>query len=587
MQLDETPPENRNFGCVLEITEKRHSRRVIGTFAPFLNVKKNRKHLMVNVRDPKVPNVRVSTRTGIPTDIELNEKLLLTVEIIGWNHDQPQGRVTSIIGQKGQLKTENAAILLQNNLDPKPFPQSIIDQLPDDPYDIPAKEFEYRADLRKKCIFSIDPESARDLDDALSCEVLSNGNLEIGVHISDVSYFVSENSELDLIVKDMATTIYLVDAVYHMLPEKLCFLCSLLPGADKLAYSVFFEINPDTAEIYKKRFTRSILNSCAKLSYDHAQMVIEKSDLNWSELNAEFPPILNGFTITDVAEVILKLQKIAVILRTKRKENGAIHLDRPKLAFKFESDDQRMEAPIDFYKYNIRESNQLIEEFMLLANISVATFINEKFPEISLLRHHATPKENGLKKLVKTLTKHGIALDTSSSKAISKSIEDIVANAKYPSAMNAVLNDLASRTMTRANYFCSGFAEKSEDFWHFALSIPMYTHFTSPIRRYADILVHRVLNAALSYEDPPISTPEEVQMMASVCNAQKYAAKLAGDDSSNLYFMHFIQTHRCKTMVAAVLGIYDYNLEIVLIDSGHTVKVYYKVRFYFKVINES
>jgi len=235
--LVETSPdvlENRNFGCVLEILEPRHSRRVIGSFAPFLNVKKNRKYLMVNVRDPKVPNVRVNVRSGIPTDIELNEKLLLTVEITDWSHDQPQGKVVSILGNKGQLKTENVAILQQNNLNPVPFEQKIVDDLPKEPFEIPEKEFEYREDLRKKCIFSIDPESARDLDDALSCEILSNGNLEIGVHISDVSYFVKENSDLDNIVKEKATTIYLVDTVYHMLPEQLCLLCSLLPGADKL-----------------------------------------------------------------------------------------------------------------------------------------------------------------------------------------------------------------------------------------------------------------------------------------------------------------------------------------------------------------
>ena len=235
--LVETSPditENRNFGCVLEILEPRHSRRVIGSFAAFLNVKKNRKYLMVNVRDPKVPNVRVNVRSGIPTDIELNEKLLLTVEITDWNHDQPQGKVVSILGNKGQLKTENVAILQQNNLNPVPFEQKIIDELPKEPFEIPAREFEYREDLRKKCIFSIDPESARDLDDALSCEVLSNGNLEVGVHISDVTYFVKENSDLDNIVKEKATTIYLVDTVYHMLPEQLCFLCSLLPGSDKL-----------------------------------------------------------------------------------------------------------------------------------------------------------------------------------------------------------------------------------------------------------------------------------------------------------------------------------------------------------------
>ncbi|CAG9801407.1 unnamed protein product [Chironomus riparius] len=578
--LVETSPdisENRNFGCVLEILEPRHSRRVIGSFAAFLNVKKNRRYLMVNVRDPKVPNVRVNVRSGIPTDTELNEKLLLVVEITDWSHDQPQGRVVSILGNKGQLKTENVAILQQNNLSPVPFEQNIIDELPKEPFEIPAKEFEYREDLRKKCIFSIDPESARDLDDALSCEILQNGNLEVGVHISDVSYFVKENSDLDNIVKEKATTIYLVDTVYHMLPEQLCFLCSLLPGSDKLAYSVFFEMDLDTAEIFNTRYTRSIVNSCGKLSYDHAQAVIEKKDKNWDDLKADFPEIHNGFTVAEIAQKIVKLQKLSLIMQSNRKKSGALKIDQPKLYYIFAKDDhQRMETPVDFAKYCQRDSNRLIEEFMLLANIYVAKFIYEKFPDISLLRQHDIPNENGLRKLTNVLNKHNIQIDTSSSAAISLSMENLIAFAKHPNAMNAAINHMVSKTMTRAKYFCSFMAESPDAFWHYALSTPIYTHFTSPIRRYADILVHRVLNAALNYEAVPSRTPDEIQELANICNVQKYNAKLAGDDSSNLYFMHFMKSLKSKAMIAGVVGIYEFNLEIVLIDTGHLIKVYYK-----------
>lgn len=479
-------PISRNYGCVLEIIEKRHCRRVIGSLSCNGNGKR-RRNAVFNVRDSKIPNLQLSNN-ALPKDP--TDKMLMVAEIIGWRHDQPKGKIVEVIGEKGQLKSENAAILLQHNLNPQPFSQEILDKLPTEPFTIPAEEFAYRQDLRKKCIFSIDPETARDLDDALSCEVLENGNLEVGVHISDVSYFLKENSELDEIVKEKATTIYLVDTVYHMLPVPLCLLCSLLPGSDKMAYSVFWEMNGDTTEIISTRFTRSVLNSCAKLSYDHAQMVIDNKFENWSVLE-EFPEIHNGFTVSDVANVILKLQKLAVIMRTNRKENGALKIDQPKIAFKFDSDDQRMEAPVDFFQYVTKDSNKLIEEFMLLANISVAKFINEKFPTISLLRSHDPPNEDGLKKLVKTLQKHGIQIDISSSSAISDSMERLIGNAKNTAGMNAALNLMVSKTMTRARYFCSDMAKKEEDFWHYALSIPIYTHFTSPIRRYADILVHR------------------------------------------------------------------------------------------------
>lgn len=561
---DSEAPAPRNYGCVMEILEKRHSRRAIGSISSTGNHKK--RQVIFNVRDAKVPNVRVG-REGIPKDVEISDKLLMVVEITGWSVDQPKGKIVEIIGVKGELKTENAAILLQHNLDPQPFAQQIIDQLPTEPFAIPESELAYREDLRKKCIFSIDPESARDLDDALSCEELPNGNLEIGVHISDVSYFMKEGSELDVIVKDKATTIYLVDQVYHMLPVPLCLLCSLLPGSDKMAYSVFWEMKQDTAEIVSTRFTRSVVNSCGKLSYDHAQSVIEGKE-------CEFPEIYNGFTVNDVSKVIQKLQKIALLLREKRKENGALKIDQPKIAFKF--DDDKYTAPVDFFKYAIKDSNRLIEEFMLLANISVATFIYEKFPEISLLRSHYPPNEGGLKKLAKTLEKHGLQIDTSSSSAISESMESLIKNNP---GMNGALNLMVSKTMTRARYFCSDTAKEEADFWHYALSIPMYTHFTSPIRRYADVLVHRVLNAALGYEPVPSRTAEEIHQLANICNAQKYSAKLAGDDSCDLYFKSFIKSLKSKTMMAGVLGIYEFNFEVVLIDTGHVIKVFYKVSF--------
>lgn len=336
-------------------------------------------------------------------------------------------------------------------------------------------------------------------------------------------------------------------------------------------------MDPDTAEIFNTRYTRSIVNSCAKLSYDHAQAVIEKRDKNWDDLKADFPEIHNGFTVNDIAEVIVKLQKLALVMRCNRKANGALKIDQPKLSYKFAKDDQRMEAPVDFAKYCLKDSNRLIEEFMLLANIYVAKYIYEKFPDISLLRHHDVPNENGLKKLTTILNKQNIQLDTSSSAALSKSMENLIAFAKYPNAMNAVINHMVSKTMTRAKYFCSFMAENPDAFWHYALSTPIYTHFTSPIRRYADILVHRVLNAALNYEPVPSRTPDEVQELANICNVQKYSAKIAGDDSSNLYFMHFMKSLKSKPMLAGVVGIYEFNLEIVLIDTGHLIKVYYKV----------
>jgi DIS3-like exonuclease 2 len=567
LDLESTQSNKGIFGCVLEIIEKRHSRRVIGTITGNFNKKK----VSVVPQDMKVPKIQLKTES-LP---KYHEDDLVVVEITSWAYDKPKGKFIEILGVKGLLSTENSAILIQHNLDPTPFSQEIIDSLPNEDYVIPDEEFKYREDIRKKCIFSIDPETARDLDDAVSCEVLPNGNYEVGVHISDVSFFLKEGSKLDDIVKDKATTIYLVDTVYHMLPLPLCLLCSLLPGADKVAYSVFWEMNPETAEIINTRFTRSILNSCAKLSYEHAQMVIEKEDQNWSDFEKDFPTIYNNFTVSDVGNVIFKLQKIAKILRTKRIENGALKIDQPKISFKFTNKDQRMEAPIDFYQYCAKDSNRLIEEFMLLGNISVAKKINEKFPKVSLLRRHDPPNATAMKKLIKNLEKHGIAFDTSTSSTILESMENVISNATDRDGMNACLNLLVSKTMSRARYFCSDTANDEQDFWHYALSIPIYTHFTSPIRRYADILVHRVLNAALDYEPETQRTPEEIQRLAEICNVQKYAAKLAGGDSCNLYLSHFIETLQSRNMKVGVVGIFEYNLEVILIETGNVLKIMY------------
>ena len=440
---------DRSYGCVLEIVQKRHSRRVVGSFTPFENTKKKRKHYAFRSRDSKVPNLQV-----YPTELSAKwldgsvklDRMLFVAEVTDWLLETPVGHVVEMIGEMDMLKTENVAILSQNNLDATPFTQEIIDQLPKEPYTIPAHEFTYREDLRMKCIFSIDPETARDLDDAVSCEVLPNGNLEVGVHISDVSFFIKEDSELDMLVKEKATTIYLVDNVYHMIPVPLCLLCSLLPGSDKLAYSIFWEMNEETAEVISTRFTRSIVNSCAKLSYDHAQMFIE-NPTDYTDKQEEFPVIHNNFTIDDIAKVTLKLQKLALILRNNRKEKGALKIDQPKLAFSFNKDS---DVPTGFFKYPMKDSNRLIEEFMLLSNISVAKFIFEKFPLISLLRNHNPPNSNGIQKLLQNFMKFGVEMDITSSRTISESIEKIVGSAPSTAAMNAVINCLTSKTMTRA-----------------------------------------------------------------------------------------------------------------------------------------
>lgn len=570
-----TRPIKQKVGFVTKVIERRHTGRCVGCFEPLKPHHIQKKSIKFIPRDSKMPVLSIP-RQNVPNALLVNdpkeiENILYMAEIVAWKANGPVGNIIKSIGKCGELEAETLAILEQNSLSIVPFPDELVAQVPQDPYRIPDKEFAYREDLRKLCIFTIDPATARDLDDALSVKLLDNGNYEVGVHISDVSFFLEENSLLDDIVKEKATTIYMIDNVYHMLPKPLCFLCSLLPGDDKLAFSVFWEIDSD-CQVLRTRFTRTIINSCAQLSYDDAQKVIENPDKNFK--TKEMPAIYGEHKVKDITNAIKILYKISLRLREKRMKNGSLKIDQPKLAFRLHPETGE---PTEYSVYELKEANRMVEDFMLLANFSVAAYIYEAFPNTSILRNHPEPNENSLTNLERTLTKFGYELNGRSSRLIRDSMEQIIKASSSPLATQTVLNVMLSKPMSRARYFCSSFAEKPEDFYHFALSAPIYTHFTSPIRRYADIMVHRALSAALTYAKPSLREPEELQRLANICNTQKWNAKNAGDECSELYFRYFIAKAGSIRAKAAVMGIGQYSVEVVLIDTGHAIKVYYKV----------
>ncbi|XP_058121935.1 DIS3-like exonuclease 2 [Anopheles ziemanni] len=585
VEQKETFSQN-NVGFVVKILEKRNKRQCVGKFSPYGPGKKQ--YRTFNPRDMRIPPVRIfkqdwpnalieaqptSAMEGgdgdgkkVPASTDVTE-VLYQAEIIEWHNDIPIGTILKSIGKCGVLEVENESILVEYNLDVTPYGDDILAQLPSVPYSIPQEEIARREDLRGECIFTIDPATARDLDDALSCKVLPNGNFQVGVHISDVTYFLREQSELDELVKQRATSIYMVDAVYHMLPKQLCNTCSLLPGQDKLAFSVFWEMQPD-GTVLSTRFTRSVINSCAQLSYEHAQMMLDnpKGDGLVEDL---FPEIMHGHTVQSLGIIVNQLQSIAVKLRQRRLDDGCLKINQPKLTFRL---DPATGRPIDYGVYKLRASNEMIEDFMLLANTSVAQAIHAAFPSISLLRNHKPPAENMMKNLVRTLASFGYTFSYATSKAIRESMDAIVNGAEHPDAACSVLNVLLSKPMTRALYYCSAFGSGPDQFKHYALAIPMYTHFTSPIRRYADCLVHRVLAASLGIDDEPKRTPDELQKLATICNEKKYNAKLAGDASSMLYYRHWLESVKQHETIAAVLGYGAHHIELVLIHSGIVLK---------------
>ncbi|XP_053688152.1 DIS3-like exonuclease 2 [Sabethes cyaneus] len=569
--VEQERPKN-NWGFVVDILEKRHSRLCVGTFLPF--APNGGQFVKFMPRDHRIPMMRIYKQNW-PEALFKNqfseiESVIYQAEIINWKNDVPIGNVLKSIGKCGDLDVETCAILVEYDLDVTPYSEEIIKSLPTAPFQIPAEEIERRTDLREECVFTIDPLTARDLDDALSCKVLKNGNFEIGVHISDVSYFLKEGSELDELVKLRATSIYMVDNVYHMLPKPLCFLCSLLPGEDKMAFSVFWEITPK-AKIVKTRFAKTIINSCAQLAYEHAQIMLENPN---EDLKLEdFPKILHDYTPNFLSRIVNQLQSIALQLRANRMENGCLKINQPKLTFTL---DPKSGKPTAFATYQLRSANQMIEDFMLLANSSVAEFCRSKFSDRSILRNHVSPSAIQMNNLAKMLARHGYTMEVDSSKSVAQSIESIIAACPQPDAARTALNVMIAKPMTRAQYFCSGFASTDEEFYHYALAIPIYTHFTSPIRRYADCMVHRVLAAALELQKPPTRTSEELSKLTGVCNVKKYNAKLAGDASCLLYFKHYMRTVKTLNMEAAVLDIAQHHMDLVLITTGHMLRTNYK-----------
>lgn len=569
-ETEERVQNNRGF--VVEILEKRHSRLCVGKFMPFKD--KVAPYIKFAPRDLRIPCMKVYKQNW-PEAIFKNEfkeidSVIYQAEIIEWHNDVPIANVLKSIGKSGELEVESQAILVEYDLDVSPYSEEILNSLPGSEFQIPAEEIAKREDLREECIFTIDPLTARDLDDALSCKILKNGNYEIGVHISDVSFFLREGSELDELVKLKATSIYMVDSVYHMLPKPLCFLCSLLPGEDKLAFSVFWEITPD-AKVLKTRFAKSVINSCTQLAYEHAQIMLDKPNEDLKE--EDFPEIRHGYSPNYLSRIVNQLQTIAVQLRARRMENGCLKINQPKLSFSL---DPNTGLPTEYSIYELRTANQMIEDFMLLANASVAEFTHSQFPSTSILRSHFAPQDHQMKNLSKLMSKHGHTLRIDSSKAIVESIEAIIDSCSDPLAARAVLNVMIAKPMTRARYFCSGFAAAPEEFHHFALAIPMYTHFTSPIRRYADCLAHRVLAAALEVDVSPERTPVELSKLTGICNVKKYNAKLAGEASSLLYFKHYMKQAKFIHTEAAVLDIGATQIELVLMETGHVIKTSYK-----------
>ncbi|KAM3932088.1 DIS3-like exonuclease 2 isoform 2-T2 [Leptodactylus fuscus] len=562
---------------VVYILEKKHSRAATGFIKPMTdkNGELAKKYALFSPVDHRLPRIYVPL-ADCPAEFLIRPQdfasTLFICRITDWRSDSnfAEGKLMKSLGQAGEIEPETEGILTEYGVDFSEFSNVVLKCLPQNlPWTIPQDELAKRRDLRKECIFSIDPATARDLDDALSCKLLPDGNFEVGVHIADVGFFVEEGSALDLMASERATSVYLVQKVIPMLPRLLCEeLCSLNPMADRLTFSVIWKITPQ-GKILDEWFGRSVICSCVKLSYDHAQSMIESPE---KLLDArELPPVSADHTIDEIQQAVLNLHLIAQNLRKQRFEDGALRLDQLKLSFTL---DKETGMPQGCYIYNYRDSNKLVEEFMLLANMAAAHKIYRRFPELALLRRHPPPQTKLLNDLIEFCDQMGIKLDFTNSGTLHKSLNDQFGADEYSTARKEVLTNMCSRPMQMAVYFCTGMLKDEALFHHYALNVPLYTHFTSPIRRYADIIVHRLLAAAIG-RGPLLQLPQEaIQKQADHCNDRKTASKRVQELSAELFFSVFVKECGPLESEAMVMGVLNEAFDVLVLRYGVQKRIY-------------
>ncbi len=417
------------------------------------------------------------------------------VRIINWqrNSNNPVGEVVEVLGYPGDADVEIYSILAEFEL-PHKFPKIIVQAAEKIPAEITEKEITKRKDFRKTLTFTIDPEDAKDFDDALSIRKLENGNTEVGIHIADVTHYVIPGTSIDKEAFKRGTSVYLVDRVIPMLPERLSnFICSLRPDEDKLCYSAVFELD-DNANIHNEWFGRTIIRSNKRFAYQEVQKIIEAKQ-------------------GDFSKEILILNKFAQKLKKKRFENGSLAFEKAEV--KFTLDEKGF--PVNVYFQEHKEAHKLIEEFMLLANKKVAEIIGKpkvhKKAKTFVYRIHDKPDIDKLNSLSHLIKRFGYRIKTTSDKEITLSINKLLNDISGKKEQN-IIETLTIRVMAKAVY-------STNNIGHYGLAFSHYTHFTSPIRRYPDMMTHRLLDLYLNGEKSVNSIKYEIMCRHSSEMEQK------------------------------------------------------------------
>ncbi len=487
----------------------------------------------------------VPDNASMPVDIFIPKENLngakdgekVMAEITDWPEraKNPFGNIIHILGKPGDNNVEMNSILAEYGF-PLAFPEEVIKDAGKIPGTITEKEISSRRDFRNVVTITIDPEDAKDFDDALSILWLPNGNYEVGVHIADVSHYVKPSGPVDEEAYQRGTSVYLVDRVIPMLPENLSNeLCSLSPHTDKLCFSAVFELN-EKAEILNQWFGKTIINSSRRFNYEEAQSVIETGE-------------------GDYAKEVLKLNQLSTLLREERFKNGSIAFETTEVKFKLDEKGK----PLSVYVREYKDSNKLIEDFMLLANRKVAEFIgaNKKEAKTFVYRVHDEPNPEKLGTFTEFVSKLGYRMKTSSRKSTIDSFNKLLSDVTGKGEQNMIEN-LAIRTMAKAYY-------TTNNIGHYGLTFDFYTHFTSPIRRYPDLMVHRLL---FDYLNKQPSANKE--LYEDKCKHSSNMEKLAADaERASVKYkqVEFLMDKVGQTFEGVISGVSKWGLFVELAEN--------------------
>ena len=512
---------------VIEIIEKKEQ-----TFIGTLKVERHFGYLLT---DSKFLATDVFIPEGKLKGGKTGDKAV--VRITEWKQDfkNPSGEIVDILGEAGKNNTEIHAILAEFGL-PYKYPSAVEKAADKIDAGITDEEVAKRIDMRDVLTFTIDPADAKDFDDALSFRVLPNGHYEVGVHIADVTHYVKPDGIIDKEAQKRATSVYLVDRVVPMLPEHLCNgICSLRPDEEKLAFSVIFEMDSQ-ARVYNSMIARTVIKSNRRFSYEEAQSVIETG-------------------MGDCVDAILALDSMAKQLRKARYEEGSVDFDRAEVKFDISPDG----TPLGVYFKVSKDANKLIEEFMLLANKTVATYVgkpkDKKKPKAFVYRIHDVPDAQRLADFAAIARSFGYKVKSSGTpREINRSINRMLSEVKGKGEEN-YLATLAIRSMAKAVY-------STDNIGHYGLGFDYYTHFTSPIRRYPDMMVHRLLERYLAGGRSVI-----VQKLEEQCKHSSEMEQLAANaERASIKYkqVEYMQSHLGESYSGIISGVTEWGLYVEL-----------------------